>query len=154
VPRVQQYRGLALVWFDGQPEQPGFTHAWFPGPAFDRWTVAGDTALAQSGTGAIWLRASGPLAMATDGPTTGCELRLAGRRGWWLLRLGRAEDLDAFAAACAEIALTGDDPRADVSVSDPDYGRIVFRSDGRIEAEGQTIDPRAWSVTGTRNEKP
>ena len=30
IPRVQQYRGLALVAFDGAPPQPDFTHAWFP----------------------------------------------------------------------------------------------------------------------------
>jgi hypothetical protein len=154
VPRVQQYRGLALVWFDGQPEQPGFTHAWFPAAAFDRWRVAGDTALAQSGEGAICLRASGPLEMVTEGPATGCELRLSGRRGWWLVRLGRAGDLDAFGAACAAIVLEGDDPRGTVSLSDPEYGKIILRPDGIIAAGGQTIDPRTWSVQGTRNEKP
>jgi hypothetical protein len=56
---LQQYRGLAVVWFDGQPEQPDFTHAWFPGPVFDDVQVAGDTAAARSGTGALLMRASG-----------------------------------------------------------------------------------------------
>ena len=35
VPRVQQYRALAIVAFDGEPPQPDFTHAWFPRAAFD-----------------------------------------------------------------------------------------------------------------------
>jgi hypothetical protein len=154
VPRVQQYRGLALVWFDGQPEQPDFTHAWFPTAAFDRWQLAGDRALAQSGDGAVCVRASGPLELVREGPTTGCELRLAGRRGWWLLRLGRAGDPDAFGAACAAIVLDGTDPRGTVSLTDPEYGKIIFGPDGIIAAGGQTIDPRTWSVQGTRNEKP
>ncbi len=154
VPRVQQYRGLALVWFDGQPEQPDFTHAWFPAPVFDRWQVAGDTAQAVSGSGAFVLRASGPLAMVEQGPTAGCELRLAGRRGWWLMRLCRADEGAALAGAPASLMLPDSDPRAEVSVNDPVYGKIIFAADGMVRAEGQTIDPRTWSVGGTRNQKP
>ena len=35
LPRVHQYRGLAVVAFDCAAEQPDFTHAWFPRSAFD-----------------------------------------------------------------------------------------------------------------------
>ena len=37
LPRVHQYRGLAVVVFDCADEQPDFTHAWFPRSAFDEF---------------------------------------------------------------------------------------------------------------------
>ena len=39
LPRVHQYRGLAVMLFDCAAEQPDFTHAWFPRIAFDVVTV-------------------------------------------------------------------------------------------------------------------
>jgi hypothetical protein len=81
VPRVQQYRDLALVLFDGLPPQPDFTHAFFPRAAFDGAGLAGDTAWAAAGEARLLLRASGPLAEVAEGPSAGCELRLAGRTG-------------------------------------------------------------------------
>lgn len=148
VPRCQQYRGLAVLFFDGQPEQPDFTHAWFPAPVFDAVHLAGNTAAARSGGGAILIRTSGPPEMVQDGPTTGCELRLAGRRGWWIMRLGRAGALDSFVARHAGLTLTGDDPRAILVVEDPDYGPVTFHPDGTVEAEGRRLAPRDWTVTG------
>src|SRR5690606_37265820 len=47
VPRVQQYRGLAVVEFSLYPEQPDFTHAWFPQAEFDEARVEGNLALAR-----------------------------------------------------------------------------------------------------------
>ena len=151
VPRVQQYRGLALVWFDGQPEQPDFTHAWFPAAAFDEVRHAGALAAGRAGTGAVLLRAAAPLQALAEGPTAGCELRLPGRRGWWLLRTGRARGLADFVAAHgATVPEPADDPRAVVTVHDADYGPVVFHPDGRVEAEGRMLDPHGWSVAGTR----
>lgn len=149
VPRVQQYRGLALVWFDGVAEQPGFTHAWFPAKAFDAARVARDTALARSGNGAILVRASGPLEMLAEGPTTGCELRLAGRQGWWLVRTG-AGNLDAHAARFGRLAAHGT-VRGDVTVDDPEYGLVQFQVDGSVTAEGRTLRPSDWTVQGSRS---
>jgi hypothetical protein len=148
VPRCQQYRGLAMLFFDGQPEQPDFTHAWFPAPVFDEVQLARNTAAARSGNGAMLIRTSGPLEMVQDGPTTGCELRLSGRRGWWLLRLGQAGALDTFKAQFAGLTLIGDDPRAILSVEDPEYGPVTFHPDGTIEAEGRKLSPKDWTVEG------
>jgi hypothetical protein len=154
VPRCQQYRGLAMLFFDGQPEQPDFTHAWFPAPAFDDVQFAGNSAAARSGGGAVLIRTSGPLEMVQDGPTTGCELRLAGRRGWWLLRLGQARALDSFVAHFTGLALIGDDPRAVLSVEDPEYGLVTFHPDGTIDAEGRRLSPKDWTVAGHATLRP
>ncbi|HMO06308.1 MAG TPA: hypothetical protein PKD10_01500 [Paracoccaceae bacterium] len=147
IPRVQQYRGLALVWFDGQPEQPGYTHAWFPTRAFDDWTLEGSRATARKDGGAVALRASGPLRLVTEGPSAGCELRLDGRQGWWLVRATSAADAARFTRLSPEPA---DDPRAAVRVTDPDYGPVIFHPDGRIEAGGRTFDPDDCTVEGRR----
>lgn len=149
VPRCQQYRGLAVLFFDGQPEQPDFTHAWFPAPVFDEVRLDATGAAARSGGGAVLLRASGVLTLVDEGPTTGCELRLAGRRGWWLIRLGQAGTLDGFVSRFAGLTLTGDDPRAILAVEDPDYGPVTFHPDGTVEAEGRRLSPRDWTVQGT-----
>ncbi|NEX45413.1 hypothetical protein [Pseudotabrizicola algicola] len=152
VPRVQQYRGLALVWFDGQPEQPDFTHCWFPGLAFDDKLLQGDLAAVVADGAGMVIRASGTLEMVAEGPTAGCELRLAGRHGWWIVRMGRAaQGLEAYVAQFAQ--LTPDqnaNVRATVTVEDPEYGTVMFHADGRIEAEGRMVNPKDWTVVGQR----
>ncbi|TGD63627.1 hypothetical protein EYC08_12785 [Tabrizicola sp. WMC-M-20] len=152
VPRVQQHRGLALVWFDGQPEQPDFTHCWFPAVAFDQIHLQDNLAAAIAGEGAMLIRASGPLMMVADGPTAGCELRLGGRQGWWLVRMGDATPgLEAYVATFSQLALDTDaNPRATVTVEDPEYGPVQFHADGRIEAEGRMVNPKDWTVVGHR----
>jgi len=155
VPRCQQYRGLALVWFDGQPEQPDFTHAWFPTPVFDEVHHAGQTAAARSGTGALVIRASQPLQLMSEGPTTRCELRQPGQCGWWIVRLGTATTLTGFLHRFSSLApAPGDDPRAIVTVEDPDYGLVTFHPDGTVEAEGRRLDPKDWSVRGQQTLDP
>lgn len=156
VPRVQQYRDLALVRFSGVAPQPDFTHAWFPAPDFDTARVAGNTALAQAGGAHLMLRGSGMLDLVTLGPTAGHELRLAGREGWWLVRLGSTAlhgDAAAFAARFAGLGLR-EDKNGVIVVEDPDYGPVTMRPDGRIEAEGRHLSPQTTSVEGTREILP
>ncbi len=151
VPRCQQYRGLALVWFDGQPEQPDLTHAWFPTAVFDETYAKENVVAARSGAGAMIICASGKLEQVTEGPTTGCELRLAGRQGRWILRMGETADLPSFVAKFASLTPDAEsDPRGTLTISDPDYGEVVFHPDGRIAAEGRMLAPQDWTVTGHR----
>lgn len=152
VPRVQQYRDLAVVRFDGVAPQPDFTHAWFPTLAFDDWTVAGGRATARSGQGALVLQADGPLTLMRTGGSAGHELRRAGRQGIWAIRLGTATDLPAFAAAHPlDVAMAAD---GTLSVTDPDYGPVAFHADGRVRAEGRVLDPASWTLAGHRAELP
>ena len=39
-----------------------------------------------------------------------------------------------------------------IAVDDPDYGRVAFRADGTVEAEGRRLDPAAWSRAGQLTE--
>ena len=155
VPRVQQYRDLALVVFDGVPPQPDFTHAFFPASAFDLAQVEGDTAWAAAGDGRLMLRASGPLSEVSEGPSARCELRLAARKGWWLLRLGSAGlhgAAEGFAERFAGLAPSG--TNGDVTVMDPDYGEVHFFDEGTVAAEGRRLVPSEWIVAGTRIHLP
>jgi hypothetical protein len=152
VPRVQQYRDLAIVLFDGDPSQLDFTHAWFPTPVFEDWDVTGDRAAARSGAGLALIRASGPLALARDGGAAGHELRLAGRNGLWIVRLGIGGDLAAFAARHHLTPVRTE--TGEITVSDPDYGPVVFTPDARVQAEGRVLDPASWTMAGERRILP
>lgn len=155
VPRCQQYRGLALVWFDGQPEQPDFTHAWFPASAFDEVWYDEHVVGARSGRGAVLLIASAPLERLAEGPTAGCEVRLAGRKGLWIVRTGETAALASFVRRFRRVApRAGATVRGGVAIDDPDYGLVLFRSDGTIAAERRDLRPEDWSIAGMRTILP
>ena len=150
LPRLGHYRGLAVMVFDCAPEQPGFTHAWFPRQEFDHAEISGPVAVAASGSGLVLIKGSSELELVSEGPTAGNELRLMGHRGTWIIRLG---DLAAhgpqaeFAEAFSNLSVVHGD-NGSLLVEDPEYGLVEFCADGRILAEGRTIDPDTWSVEG------
>ncbi len=147
IPRVQQYRGLAIVVFDGVAPQPDFTHAWFPRPVFDESDVDGCRAFARSGRGALALIADGPLEEIVDGPGARCELRHAGRSGRWILRVGAAAGLAAFRDRFGGLSMAAATDGT-IAVDDPEYGRVAFHDDGSVSAEGRRLDPAAWTLAG------
>jgi hypothetical protein len=150
LPRVQQYRGLAIVVFDCHAGQPGFTHAWFPTPAFDQSRVEGDLAWARGGKGCVVLKADRPFSSVSRGPTAGFEIRVEGRKATWIVRAGGlvgGETMEEYAIRFAGLAVRhgeGDEIR----VADPQYGEVRFHGDGSVSAEGKRIDPRQWTVAG------
>lgn len=150
LPRVQQYRGLAVLLFDCAAEQPDFTHAWFPKGIFDEVGIDGDTAHARSGNALLQLSAGGGLQLVDRGPTAGNELRVQGCKTSWIVRLGQVDrhgKLDAFARNFSAIALRREEDGL-LLVDDPEYGVVRFHPDGRVEAEGRLIDPSLWTVKG------
>ena len=147
LPRAHQYRGLAVLDFSTNDEQPDFTHAWFPAAEFDESRVEGDLALARSGQGAVLLRGSAPLETVADGPSAGAEIRQYGRRARWIVRVCEAGSLAAVEARFAVLAVQ--EPGEDtLVVEDPDYGPVRFRADGITEAEGRVISPGDFTVRG------
>ena len=147
IARVQQYRGLAVLDFSAFEEQPDFSHAWFPTQEFEESRVEGSLAAARSGSGAIIIRASHPLAMMTDGPSAHAELRQYGRATRWIVRVSEVRTLDEAIRRFAGLSIeeTGG---GDFAVHDPDYGRVHFRADGVVQAEGRTISPKEFTVSG------
>ncbi|WP_122523305.1 hypothetical protein [Pannonibacter phragmitetus] len=147
VPRVQQYRGLAIAGFDVHEDQPEFSHAWFPRAEFEESRVSANRALARSGKGVAVLIGSGELLPVGEGPSAGTELRLAGRKTLWIVRLAETGDLAAaearYAGLKAEMSEDGT-----ISVNDPDYGPVRFLADGSVNAEGRTLRREDYTVKG------
>jgi hypothetical protein len=150
LPRVHQYRDLAVVCFDCSDEQPDFTHAWFPQSAFDATRVAGNVALAETGNAFVMLKASAPLSQVSSGPTAGNELRVAGRQATWIVRLGSraaAGSLDGFAGTFATLDVVAGE-EGELLVEDPEYGLVRFGADGSARAQDRVVDPSQWTVQG------
>ena len=150
LPRVHQYRDLAVVRFDCSDEQPDFTHAWFPQSAFDATRVAGSAALAQAGNAFVLLKTSAPLSQVTSGPTAGNELRVAGRQTTWIVRLGErfsSGSFDGFAGSFGGIEVI-EGANGELLVHDPEYGTVRFGADGSAQAQERVVDPSQWTVLG------
>ena len=149
LPRVHQYKSLVLVDFTAHEGQPDFTHAWFPRDEFDEVLVDGNFALARSGEGVAILIGERDFSLVADGPTRGVELRMAGRRARWLLRLASVADGTSLHTAGGRFpTLRIEEAGKDFIVRDPEYGTVVFRESGAVEAEGRTLDPKSWTVGG------
>jgi hypothetical protein len=149
LPRIHQYKSLVLADFAVHHAQPDFTHAWFPLGEFDEAHVEGNVALARSGNGGAVLIGSRELELVTEGPTRETELRMAGRKGRWLLRLTNVPDGASIEAAGREFSgLRIEDVGNDFIIRDPEYGKIVFRETGVVEAEGRTLEPKSWNAAG------
>jgi hypothetical protein len=98
----------------------------------------------------VLLRADGPLQPVERGPAAGNELRAAGRRRRWIVRLGETRvngSLDAFLSSFSGLAVR-DAGGGLLSVEDPEYGEVCFRPDGIVEAEGRILDPAQWTIAG------
>jgi hypothetical protein len=151
LPRLGHYRGLAVLEFQCAPEQPDFTHAWFPRQMFDMSEILGNTAVATSGSGMVLLKGGSDFELVAEGPTAGNELRQNGHKTLWIVRLGETADHGSqagFAEAFSKLSVVrGADN--EISIEDPEYGLVVFHGDGRISAEGRIVDPDQWSVEGT-----
>lgn len=150
LPRVYQYRGLAVALFDCAMEQPDFTHCWFPQSAFEKTSVDANRALAQAGNGLLLLKVDRDFEPVETGPTAGNELRVPGRKAIWIVRLGQVGvhgSLDAFASTFSRLDLR-EEADGTLRVDDPEYGEVVLRADGRVEAEGRVVDPAEWTVAG------
>lgn len=94
---------------------------------------------------------SGPFQRIVEGPMASCEIRLAGTRSRWIVRLADladGADLDSFGRRFAGL-VTQDGADGSMVIDDPDYGTVVCRMDGTIEAEGRVLDPAAWTHKGT-----
>nr|WP_272214475.1 hypothetical protein [Marinicella sp. W31]MDC2880086.1 hypothetical protein [Marinicella sp. W31] len=152
LPRVHQYRNLAVVLFETHEGQPDFSHIWFPAQVFDKTIAGTHFACASSGNGFVMVTGTTPLEQVTTGPTAGMEIRQNGRKTAWMFRLADGGEVDGGLAgfqkrfeACA-FTLAED---GTVAVVDPDYGHVSFGPDGAIVAEGRNLNPADWTIEGT-----
>ncbi|MEJ1158961.1 hypothetical protein [Prosthecomicrobium sp. N25] len=156
IPRVHQYRDLALVLFEGHDGQPPLSHAWFPTFAFDEWQVEGPLALARADRGLLLLKGGADLVRIVEGPGAGTELQQPGLGTAWIVRVGATDrhgTVRDFRLSFENLRFTRG-AKDDLIVDDPDYGPVRFGADGVIEAEGRRLDPGDWTVTGVRRTLP
>ncbi|GAB7215642.1 PA14 domain-containing protein [Dickeya oryzae] len=155
LPRVQQYRGLAVLIFNLHEGQPSFTHAWLPQSQFDEVAINNQYAAVRSGDGMALLMGNQAFETVNTGPTRDCEIRLNGQQTCWLVRINDRVDssLDTFRTRFSSLAMTQHDDGS-IEVNDPLYGTVRFFADGRVNAEGRTLDPQQWSVIGSSCELP
>ena len=90
LPRTAQWKDV-LVSVHNAPDDDwmGFTHAYFPTYAFERWKTEGNWAFAQVGEGYLALRAANGLDLITTGNNAYRELRSPGTQNTWLCMMGR-----------------------------------------------------------------
>lgn len=149
VPRAHQFRDLAVLDFDIHESQPDFSHAWLPEAEMDEVVHEGNRILVRSGSGLCLIQASAPLERVTSGPTAGCEIRLPGRRGRWIVRLStldREGNLAAFGERFRDFACTERD--GTLALADPDYGTVECGADAVIRAAAGILDPKSWTISG------
>jgi len=150
LPRVQQYRDLAVVDFVAKPEQVDFTHAWLPEAEMDEIVHDGDRAAVRAGNALALLVGSAPFVRVGEGPTAGREIRLTGRRTRWLVRLSDCDkegSLENFLRRFAGIR-AADGAAGEIWLDDPDYGRVEFQANGTVAAEGRSLNPLSWNHSG------
>jgi hypothetical protein len=150
LPRVHQYKGLALVCFDCNAEQLDFTHAWFPLDIFDQTSLGANFAAAKSGEGFVFLKTKNPLELVTHGPTANAELRQKGRKATWIVRIddtANSPSLSAITERFSDLRILKTEDGA-LIVQDPEYGPVRFCVNGRIEGEGRVLDPSSWTIQG------
>ena len=151
LPRVHQYKALAVVVFDCADEQPDFTHAWFPRSAFDNSRVDANAAVAEADNAFVGISADSPL---TEVETWSVRRQRDPRHG-------ASHDLDR--APLRPAWLLARSMRSAPTLPDCRFGRrTTARSWSRIrnmaqsasllmrqvEAEGRILDPAAWSIRG------
>jgi hypothetical protein len=106
--------------------------------------------LLRSGEGLCLLVASGPLEQVITGPTAGCELRLAGRRGRWIVRLSDLATEGSLVAFGQRFAALSTQDRDDgtILVQDPDFGTVACGADAVVHAGSDILDPKGWTLSG------
>ena len=150
LPRVHQYKALAIAIFDCHVEQPDFTHAWFPVGEFDSVDIASNQALVEADDAFAILKVDAPFSLIEAGPTAGNELRASGSKSVWIVRAGGRDtdgSLAEFSAAFSDLSMVRADDGA-LQIDDPEYGIVRFHADAKVEAEGRILDPGEWTIKG------
>jgi hypothetical protein len=95
------------------------------------------------------------LELVEEGPTAGNELRQHGLKTLWIIRLGDTSShgrLHDFANKFCSLHAV--EANGGFVVQDPEYGAVHFNGDATVEAQGRVLDPRGWTVTGSRVNLP
>jgi hypothetical protein len=103
LPRVGQIENVAIAIYNASRRsglyrvyRPGFTHAWFPRPAFDEIYERGGWIFGRKGEGYIALYSANGYRWQNLGPDAGREAIAEGDRNIWVCEMGRSETDGSF----------------------------------------------------------
>jgi hypothetical protein len=98
LPRVAQWKDVLISIHQlPQDDLMGFTHAYFPLPAFDDFFFTDQWAFLQKGNGYLGLFATNGMEFIRKGPNAYREMRSPGLQNVWICQLGRSAIDGSFA---------------------------------------------------------
>ena len=152
LPRVHQYRDLAVLDFELTPGQVDFTHAWLPRGRDGRGALRGKPRLCARREGARALIGSAPFERgrgAARPPAARSGSPACGRAGSCACRTSAATRASTpsprrFRRTCGLGRRGGE-----ICLDDPDYGacRLSTRT-ARLSEQGGGVDPSTWTHAG------
>lgn len=144
LPRVNQYKGFATVFYDIAPEHPvDFTHLYLPTMEFYLCRVQGPWVFAQEGDAYCAVYCSAGLTAQRFGPNAEREFIAPGRRCVWLVRAAQTDEFPSFAAfitAMLAAPLEVDAQRLACRFEDPVYGVLRSGWNERLSVNGAAME--------------
>lgn len=160
LPKVSQYRDLALIIFGGSTTVSGsvavdFTHAYCPLSEFDEVSLQPRHTVLRYGDGFMGIIAAGGLNLVTTGDTAGIEFRSPGLVNAWVLVTGNRESYDSFSAFAnfigvmvESLTFASESPRHAVSIDHPAYGKVEMSMDDPMTVKGIVQEYETDTVEG------
>lgn len=143
LPHVAQHGKTLLCLYDLQPDVGlGISHAYFPTPAFDEWTIEGRWAFARYGAGYVALWGDGDLQLTRTGRHAQQEVRSIGAGKAWLCYVGSADEEGSFAEFQRQV--TQNSPQAEgpsVAWTAPNGEYLFFAWEAPLRINGE---PQPW----------
>ena len=144
LPRVNQYKGFATVFYDSAPEHPvDFTHLYLPTMEFYLCRVQGPWVFAQEGDAYCAVYCSAGLTAQRFCPNAEREFIAPGRRCVWLVRAAQTDEFPSFAAfitAMLAAPLEVDAQRLACRFEDPVYGVLRSGWNERLSVNGAAME--------------
>jgi hypothetical protein len=153
LPKVGQYKGLAVLLFDIDPEHDAdYTHAYFPVAAFSRTERRGNWMFASFGDES-WaaVYAANGLRMTASGPNRDRELVSPGRRNVWIVRAsdrGEFATFERFVEAVAGMPLDASAEELRVRLDDAVYGEAAMDWHAPLAVGGRPVAVEGCGVQG------
>ncbi len=146
-PRIAQYRNVLVAIYNapfavalGEVKRYGYSHACFPGRAFDATMIKGGWIFGRKDDGYVALYSHARPDLGKTGKPEGYELAARGRTNVWICEMGRADDNGSFEDFVDEVS------RADVKVDgtrvrydSPGIGPVEFDWTGPFMVDGREI---------------
>lgn len=153
LPLAVQYRNTAILRYRiGREERIGYTHAYIPLSAFNRYLGEDGVIVLEKDGAYIAVKAMNGLTMQQEGPNCFREFMSQGRDNVWVIRAGRMDeygDLDALLAAFKKIEIRTDGE--ETVVRDERGTEFLIGPDFLMKVNGDTVYDYPLDVEGKLN---